>query len=148
MTIRTYLIVASMEWQHGMRRSPISLTRKVQGLVIRGGGPLNRNTSLSRRVEGGRRLKATFMSHIKHDSLKATYLSGGRHLWMIKSVEGEKEARYCDVRQDEIWGWGTRGRRWESIKAKLRTLTNHPLTQRSICLNPGTPQTYCHPDID
>ena len=41
------------------------------------------------------------MSHIKHDFLKATYLSGRRHFWMGWIVEGEEEARYCDVRQDE-----------------------------------------------
>ena len=40
------------------------------------------------------------MSHIKHDSLKATYLSGGRYFWMVWIIEGEKEARYGNKRQD------------------------------------------------
>ena len=57
MAIRTYLIVAGMERQHRMGRSPVPLTRKAQGLIIRGGGTLNRDTSLGRRVEGGGRLK-------------------------------------------------------------------------------------------
>ena len=82
MAIRTYLIVAGMERQHRMRGSSIPLTRKAKGLVIRGGDTLNRDTSLGRQVEGGGGLKATFMSHIKHNSLKATYPSGGRHFWM------------------------------------------------------------------
>ena len=60
------------------------------------------------------------MSHIKHDSLKATYLSGGRHFGMGWIVEGEKEARYCNVRQDEKWGWRTRGRHRKDIKAKAQ----------------------------
>ena len=105
MAIRTYLVVAGMEGQHGMRRSPVPLTRETKGLIIRGGGTLNRDSSLGGRIKGGGGLKATFMSHIKHDSLKATYLSGGRHFWMFWIVEGEKEARYGDVRQDERWGW-------------------------------------------
>ena len=36
--------------------------------------------------------------------VKATYLGGGRHFGMFWIVEGEKEARYCNERQDEIWG--------------------------------------------
>ena len=50
---------------------------------------------------------------------------------MVWIVEGEKEVRYCDVRQDEDGDGETRERRWEGIKAKPGTLTNHPLTQRS-----------------
>ena len=104
MTIRTYLVVSSMEQHHGMGRSPIPLTRESKGLIKDRGGALNQDLSLGRRIEGGGGLKAAFMSHIKHDSLKATYLSGGRHFWMTWIVEGEKETRYCDIRQDGIWG--------------------------------------------
>ena len=82
MAIRTYLVVAGMKRQHRMGRSPVPLTRKTKGLIIGRGGTLDRDPGLSRRIEGGGGLKATFMSHIKHDSLKATYLSGGRHFWM------------------------------------------------------------------
>ena len=84
--------------------TPVPLTRKAKGMIIRGGGTLNQDPSLGGRVEGGRGLKATFMSHIKHDSLKATYLSGRRHFWMFGIVEGEKKARYGYVRQDGRWG--------------------------------------------
>ena len=102
-----------------MRRSPIPLTQKAKGLIIRGGGTLNRDLSLGRRIEGGRRLKATLMSHIKHDSLKATYLGGRRHFWVRWIVEGEKEARYGNVRQDGRWGW--RDKRTSLRKYKSKT---------------------------
>ena len=82
MTIRTYLVVTGMKGHHRMGRSPVPLTRKPEGLIIRRGGILNRDPSLGGRVKRGGGLKATFMSHIKHDSLEATYLSGGRHFWM------------------------------------------------------------------
>ena len=61
---------------------------------------------------------------------------------MVWIVEGEEEARYGNVRQDEDGDGETKGRRREGIKAKPGTLTNHPLTQRNTRLNPGTPQTY------
>ena len=94
-----------------MGRGPVPLTREAKGL---------RRGNLLGRVEGRGRLKAASMSHIKHDSLKATYLGGGRHFGMIWIVEGEKEARYGNVRQDERWGWRTRGRHWEGIKTKAQ----------------------------
>ena len=67
MAIRTYLIVTGMEGQHKMGRSPVPLTRKAEGLIMRGGSTLNQDPSLGRRVEGRRKLKAASMSHIKHD---------------------------------------------------------------------------------
>ena len=77
MTIRTYLVVTSLEGQHKRGGSPVPLTRKAKGL------------------------------------------SGGRHFWMTGIVEREKEARYCDIRQDEKRGW--RDKRTSLGKYKSKT---------------------------
>ena len=101
-----------------MGRSPVPLARETQGLIIRGGGTLNRDMSLGGRIEGGGGLESSLNESYQTRLEEATYLSGRRHFWMTWIVEGEKEARYSDVRQDGRWGWRDKRTSLRGYKSK------------------------------